>query len=308
VHSTRYRATEDRVPEITCKHENVDFRRSTKATHRVWCKDCQTVVSEQPQEEYKKAAGDQRNSHLRGRTQRQDLPGTKKDVVTKATALDIARQFPLAVKAHLKSVVKEDVTYEDLVHILEDCFDSVLDEIKGEHVAFVGKFQDDSHREHSHQKDDSVPEHKDSESGSDEGFLIIDDQLPQLHAVVPTAYAGSQEPRRKGSRETRDRKEHGRQQTEPPRLARIDPEKDKRVFALLDEGCNRTCHTPGFAKHAEKVFGPMGLSLGELEGEPKSYKGLGSASTVGRRSIPVAEGKEVSGASGIEEQPTPYRR
>ena len=32
-------------------------------------------------------------------------------------------------------------------------------------------------------------------------------------------------------------------------LDRINLETDERVFLLLDEGCNRTCHTPAFAKH-----------------------------------------------------------
>ncbi len=73
-------------------------------------------------------------------------------------------------------------------------------------VAFTGKFQEapddprdqeDSLREHKKDKDDSGPEHKDSEPGSDESFMIIDDQLPQLHAAMPTAYAGRPEPKPK---------------------------------------------------------------------------------------------------------------
>eukprot|EP00974_Lingulodinium_polyedra_P091304 8852874-Lingulodinium_polyedra.AAC.1 len=54
----------------------------------------------------------------------------------------------------------------------------------------------------------------------------------------------SRRPRRSGTASRRSRgprKDDGRAV-----LHRVDLKMDKRVFALLDEGCNRTCHTPAF--------------------------------------------------------------
>jgi hypothetical protein len=58
---------------------------------------------------------------------------------------------------------------------------------------------------------------------------------------------------------------------------------DERVFALLDEACNKTCHTRSWRKDAES----KGLAFGELVGEPRHYKGVGSRTTSGKRRIPL---------------------
>ena len=69
----------------------------------------------------------------------------------------------------------------------------------------------------------------------------------------------------------------------------VSPPDDKyRVFAFLDEGCNSTCHTTAWAEHAARVYSGMGLSLGELTGPPKSYSGIGSQKSKGKRSIALA--------------------
>ena len=69
-------------------------------------------------------------------------------------------------------------------------------------------------------------------------------------------------------------------------LPRVDLKSDPRVFALLDEGCNRTCHTPAWAKHAMNVYARAGAELGSIQPKVKAYKGIGGCSTVGRRQIP----------------------
>ena len=38
--------------EAVCPHDRVDFKGSTKTTHRVRCKDCHAIVFAQPQDEY----------------------------------------------------------------------------------------------------------------------------------------------------------------------------------------------------------------------------------------------------------------
>ena len=69
-------------------------------------------------------------------------------------------------------------------------------------------------------------------------------------------------------------------------LPRADLDNDPRVFALLDEACNSTCHGKAWAKHASRVFALQGRALGPLTGEERDFKGLGGAKTTGRRKCP----------------------
>ena len=60
-------------------------------------------------------------------------------------------------------------------------------------------------------------------------------------------------------RQKKTKKENnGSEDDREPKLQRVDLSRDERIFALLDEGCNRTCHTPAWSRHAEKVLHLMG--------------------------------------------------
>ena len=61
-------------------------------------------------------------------------------------------------------------------------------------------------------------------------------------------------------------------------LERVDLKRDRRIFALLDEGCNRTYHTPAVCEKYQKLRKP-----GPLSGQPRSYSGIGGCTTRGRR-------------------------
>ena len=61
-------------------------------------------------------------------------------------------------------------------------------------------------------------------------------------------------------------------------MTRIDLKTDPRVFAVLDDGCIRTCHTPVFIDHMRAVL--------ESEGKELHYTGIGGCRATGRRSIP----------------------
>ena len=69
-------------------------------------------------------------------------------------------------------------------------------------------------------------------------------------------------------------------------LEKVDILTDPRVFALLDEGCNRTCHGEHWRMNAQQKLQMMGRSLGPLTGVSKTYTGLGQTKSMGRRSIP----------------------
>ena len=69
-------------------------------------------------------------------------------------------------------------------------------------------------------------------------------------------------------------------------MTRIDLKTDPRVFAVLDDGCNRTCHTPAFIDHMRAVLESEGKELSPLVGEAKHYTSIGGCRATGRRSIP----------------------
>ena len=73
----------------------------------------------------------------------------------------------------------------------------------------------------------------------------------------------------------------------PPKMVRIDLKKDPRVFAILDDGCNRTCHAPAFAKHLEQALQAEGKTMPKLAGESRRHSGIGGCSSTGRRGIPL---------------------
>ena len=55
---------------------------------------------------------------------------------------------------------------------------------------------------------------------------------------------------------------------------------DPRVFAFIDDCCNKTGHPRSWYFHAAR----RGMKFGNLFGQPRSFKGLGSAKTIGKRS------------------------
>ena len=72
-------------------------------------------------------------------------------------------------------------------------------------------------------------------------------------------------------------------------LEEVDLDVDDRVFALLDDGCNRTCHTSKWAHEARYGFDKVNKELAELittNTIPK-YKGVGPTKGVGKRDVPL---------------------
>ena len=65
----------------------------------------------------------------------------------------------------------------------------------------------------------------------------------------------------------------------------------ERCFAILDEGCNSTCHTTAWAtkmKHVLEQFGPkIAEQMGDVVGPGKNYTGIGKVKSLGKRVIPT---------------------
>jgi hypothetical protein len=58
---------------------------------------------------------------------------------------------------------------------------------------------------------------------------------------------------------------------------------DRRVFAYLDECCNRSCHSRDWRKNSVD----KGMPFGKLEGEKRKFKGLGGVITSGKRKLTI---------------------
>ena len=80
----------------------------------------------------------------------------------------------------------------------------------------------------------------------------------------------------------------GGRQLYHPKLETVDLATDSRVFALLDEGCNTSCHGTEWIKHAIDAFQKAGAHnlVGELDSsQSKRHKGLGSRQSLGTHAI-----------------------
>ena len=68
----------------------------------------------------------------------------------------------------------------------------------------------------------------------------------------------------------------------------VDLETDKRVFAIIDDGCNHFCHSQKWAINARRNFKGVGAELGDLETLSRKivYKGLGRQTVKGKRLVP----------------------
>eukprot|EP00435_Cladocopium_sp_Y103_P038080 s1209_g10.t1 len=83
----------------------------------------------------------------------------------------------------------------------------------------------------------------------------------------------------------------------------VDVEKSPHVFALLDEGCNSTCHSNAWAADAEKKLARLGYTMPLKDDGGKSFAGLGSGSTKteGVRSIPFSLVLKTDHVNGVLE-------
>ena len=71
-----------------------------------------------------------------------------------------------------------------------------------------------------------------------------------------------------------------------PGLPVIDLATAKELYAILDDGCNSTCHTEKYAEKAQSILAQFGKKMTPLEGDGVGYKGLGKAHSKGTRNIP----------------------
>ena len=70
----------------------------------------------------------------------------------------------------------------------------------------------------------------------------------------------------------------------------VDTETDDRIFALLDDGCNRCCHSSYWMERASKKLHKLNRKIKVLNHRERSFEGIGEGrcTTIGSRLIPIA--------------------
>ena len=68
----------------------------------------------------------------------------------------------------------------------------------------------------------------------------------------------------------------------------VDITEDRRVFMVLDEGCNRTCHGEAWIGNARTKMLMQEKIIELPTGKEKRYAGLGTTTSKGRTAIPIA--------------------
>ena len=269
----------------TCPHVNTGARGSSSSTHRVYCKDCGQYVYECPQSEWRQEQNEIRGNLLRGRTERIDF-SRGGERVTRAEVSDLIHSFPQALRLFLRHPPDEEFDFHQIEQVLQDCVDLIRE------TAEAGRTSASATLENTItafvacatvSTTTSVPTLQGNHS------TIDDEESNSTPSAFParTACAKRQAPTFRSDDEERQEKRLVRSLPQPSStMTRINLKTDPRVFAVLEDGCNRTCHTPAFIDHMRAVLESEGKELSPLVGEAKHYTGIGGCRATGRRSIP----------------------
>ena len=254
----------------TCRHMNTDARGSSPSTHRVYCKDCGQYVCECPQSEWRQEQNKIRGSLLRGRTERIDF-SRGGERVTRAEVSELIHSFPQALRLFLRQRPDEEFDFHQIEQVLQDCVDLIRE------TAEVGRTSASATLENTItafvacatvSSTTSVPTLQASQ------HTIADEESKATPSAFParTACAKRQAPTFRNDDEERQEKRLVRSlpQTSST-ITRINLKTDPRVFAVLDDGFNRTCHTPAFIDHMRAVLESEGKELSPLVGEAKHH-------------------------------------
>ena len=269
-----------RSPE-TCPHENTDARGSSSTTHRVYCKDCGQYVCECPQSEWRQQQNETRGNLLRGRTERIDFSrGCER--VTRSEVSEMIHSFPQALRLFLRQHPDEEFDLHQVEQVLQDCVDLIRETTEARKTSASATLENSITAFGACEivSTTSVPRLQGSHR------TIDDEESRASPSAFParTACVKRQAPMfRSGDEERQDKRPVRPLPQSSITMTRIDLKTDPRVFAVLDDGCNRTCHTPAFIDHRRSVLESEGKQLSPLFGEARHYTGRCRAT--GRRSI-----------------------
>ena len=262
---------------------NTDSRGSSSATHRVHCKDCGQCVYECPQSEWRQQ-NETRGNLLRGRTERIDF-SRGGERVTRSEVSELIHSFPQALRLFLRQHPDEEFDLHQIEQVLQDCVDLIREATE------AGKTSASATLENSITAFVAFATVSTTSAPTLQGShrTIDDEESRTTPSAFParTASAKRHAPMFGNGDEERQEKRPVRPLPQSSAtMTRIDLKTDPRVFAVLDDGCNCTCHTPAFIDHMRAVLESDGKELSPLVGEARQYTGIGGCRATGRRSIP----------------------
>ena len=117
------------TPDV-CPHLVTDHRGSTRSTHKVWCKQCNTYILEEPQELHKERVKASKAEYDKGRKQRQAESRPYDDLILEESeATGLAKAFAKSVVSYFAKhpqAKEEGVTVKHLHSMLDDLVDMRL--------------------------------------------------------------------------------------------------------------------------------------------------------------------------------------
>ena len=221
---------------------------------------------------------------LRGRTERIDF-SCGGECVTRAEVSELIHSFPQALRLFLRQRPDEEFDLHQLKQVLQDCVDFIRE------TAEAGRTTVSATLENSSTAFVACATVSTTSAPTLQGShrTIDDEESSTTPSAFParTACAKRQAPMFRNGDEERQEKRPVSSLPQPSTtMTRIDLKTDPRVFAVLDDGCNRTCHTQAFIDHIRAVLESEGKELSPLVGEARHYTGIGGCRATGRRRIP----------------------
>ena len=290
----------------TCEHRRTDNRGSTRAVHKVWCLDCCTFVSELPQQLHKQQK-DLAQATQKAPLKAQDLTRrVLQDVpLTQLEAGQVIKHYVRTMNRHLTLV--EQTSSQELLRLLSDSIDAVASQRESLASASASAAAPSSSlrpqaqapattsRRPSATSAHSTPTRTPSRAmGGSPGKGSPTGYPP--HAFM--AVDGGDKEEKKEVKEQQVTVEAPELIGEPrvDELEQVDPFGHDGIFALLDEGCNSSCHSRSWRINAELKLkrGPR-LAMKDTPRTAGTYKGIGGAETTCRKVVPICLKMEPSG-------------
>ena len=233
-----------------CPHTHTDRSGSTSLVCRISCRHCFLILSEEPQTERTRAAKTA-TSRPPGAP-----PGRSQPFVPERRNAIIPIEQMMIVVQTLKGLVKAYLSKHDEDTVTQSDFEELLSDA-------IDIVLDDVEQQ-------SVAR-------------TLSRQALQRHNAVAMMHVA----------EVHSGPSHGAPPQRPRlyhhELETVDLKTDNRVFGMLDEGCNASCHGTAWAKHAMRAFARHGSHKVMSQLDPtnqRSYSGIGNKKSLGTRTVP----------------------
>ena len=200
------------------------------------------------------------------RSHREDRLFTCGERVTRSEVSELIHSFPQALRLFLRQHPDEEFDLHQIEQVLQDCVDLIREATE------AGKTSASATLENSITAFVACAT---VSTGSHRTIDVEESRTTPSAFPARTASAKRHAPMFGNGDEERQAKRPVRPLPQSSAtMTRIDLKTDPRVFAVLDDGCNCTCHTPAFIDHTRAVLERDGKELSPFVGEARQYTGI----------------------------------